>query len=148
MSTGNQLGKYQPYPDYKDSGVEWLGEIPEHWVVNRIKNITEINPPKSEVRSLPSGMDVTFLPMEAIGEKGELDISRSKQLGEVLTGYTYVTEGDVMLAKITPCFENGKAAIAKGLLNGVAFATTEVIPLRCLDNADAKFLYYLVTRGC
>ena len=145
MSTGNQLGKYQPYPDYKDSGVEWLGEIPEHWVVNRIKNITEINPPKSEVRSLPSGMDVTFLPMEAIGEKGELDISRSKQLGEVLTGYTYVTEGDVMLAKITPCFENGKAAIAKGLLNGVAFATTEVIPLRCLDNADAKFLYYLVT---
>ncbi len=133
------------YPDYKDSGVEWLGDIPEHWVVNRIKNITDINPPKSEVRSLPSGMYVTFLPMEAIGEKGELDISRSKQLGEVLTGYTYVTEGDVMLAKITPCFENGKAAIAKGLLNGVAFATTEVIPLRCLDNADAKFLYYLVT---
>ncbi len=145
MSNVNQLGKYQPYPDYKDSGVEWLGDIPEHWVVNRIKNITDINPPKSEVRSLPSGMYVTFLPMEAIGEKGELDISRSKQLGEVLTGYTYVTEGDVMLAKITPCFENGKAAIAKGLLNGVAFATTEVIPLRCLDNADAKFLYYLVT---
>jgi type I restriction enzyme S subunit len=83
--------------------------------------------------------------MEAIGNKGELDASKSKELREVLNGYTYVADGDVMLAKITPCFENGKAAIAAGLTSGVGFATTEVIPARPYRPQDAKYLYYLFT---
>jgi Restriction endonuclease S subunits len=83
--------------------------------------------------------------MEAIGEQGELDASRSRPLGEVLSGYTYVADGDVMLAKITPCFENGKAAVATGLQQGIGFATTEVIPVRPNDPEDAKFFYYLLT---
>jgi type I restriction enzyme S subunit len=83
--------------------------------------------------------------MEAIGENGELDISKTKKLGEVSSGYTYLAEGDVCIAKITPCFENGKGAIVRGLTNGVAFATTEVIPLRCNTNCDPKYLYCLLT---
>jgi len=83
--------------------------------------------------------------MEAIGENGELDISKTKKLGEVSSGYTYLAEGDVCIAKITPCFENGKGAIVQGLTNGVAFATTEVIPLRCNTNCDPKYLYFLLT---
>jgi type I restriction enzyme, S subunit len=83
--------------------------------------------------------------MEAIGEQGELDTSRTKMLSEVSSGYTYLAEGDVCIAKITPCFENGKGAIVRGLKNGLAFATTEVVPLRCQPENSPEFLYYLLT---
>lgn len=138
-------GKYQAYPEYKDSGVEWLGPIPANWQVKRVKHLTQLNPSKSEVRGRSEDEHVSFIPMEAIGEQGELDASRSRPLGEVLSGYTYVANGDVMLAKITPCFENGKAAVAAGLQQGIGFATTEVIPVRPNDPEDAKFFYYLLT---
>lgn len=118
--------------------------VPTHWSEKRIKYLAQINPPKSEVRSWPDDTEVTFLPMEAIGERGELDTSRARPIGDVVNGYTYFGEGDVLLAKITPCFENGKGAIASGLLNGVGFATTEVIPLRSLAGCDNRFLYYLL----
>ncbi|MEN0037596.1 MAG: restriction endonuclease subunit S [Cellvibrio sp.] len=138
------MSRYQAYPEYKDSGVKWLGEVPSHWTLCRIKDIAMINASKSEVRSLPADSLVSFLPMESIGEKGELDTSRTKFLSEVLTGYTYVANGDLMIAKITPCFENGKGAIANDLVNGVGFATTEVIPIRPVTKSDAKFLFYLL----
>jgi type I restriction enzyme S subunit len=83
--------------------------------------------------------------MEAIGERGDVDVSKTKKLSEVSSGYTYLAEGDVCIAKITPCFENGKGAIVRGLINGVAFATTEVIPLRCKTSCDTQYLYYLLT---
>ncbi|MFM4706600.1 restriction endonuclease subunit S [Aeromonas caviae] len=137
--------KYQPYPEYKDSGVEWLGEIPDHWNVCRIKYVAQLNPSKSEVRGLSDNTIVSFIPMEAIGERGEVDVSRTRLLGDVLTGYSYITDGDVMLAKITPCFENGKGAVVHGLENGIGFATTEVIPARPYRKSDAQFLYYLFT---
>lgn len=136
---------YQAYPEYKDSGVEWLGVIPKDWSVTRIKFFSELNPSKNKLRNLPVDMEVTFLPMEAIGEQGELDTSRTKLLEEVISGYTYLEEGDVCIAKITPCFENGKGAVLKQLSNKIGFATTEVIPLRCNSPEDRKFLYYLLT---
>lgn len=138
-------GAYKPYPEYKDSGVEWLGDVPAHWKVCRVKNVATINPSKSEVRALPACSQVSFIPMEAVGEKGELDASRVKALSEVLTGYTYVADGDIMIAKITPCFENGKGAIAKNLTNGIGFATTEVIPIRPQRSVDADFLFYVLS---
>jgi type I restriction enzyme S subunit len=65
--------------------------------------------------------------MEAVGEYGGLDLSATKQLGDVGSGgYTYFRDGDVVVAKITPCFENGKGAHAHGLANGIAFGTTEL----------------------
>ena len=136
---------YQAYPEYKDSGVEWLGARPTDWSVSRIKFLASLNCSKSELNHLDGNTDVSFLPMEAIGEKGELDLSRTKTLSEVSSGYTYLGEGDVCIAKITPCFENGKGAIVTGLKNGIAFATTEVIPCRCKESCDVKFLYYLLT---
>ncbi|MEM6795695.1 MAG: restriction endonuclease subunit S [Acidobacteriota bacterium] len=89
-------------------------------------------------------MTVTFLPMEAIGEDGRLDLSHQRLLKNVLNGYTYLSEGDVCIAKITPCFENGKGAVISGAKNGIAFATTEVIAFRCKRSADARFVYYLL----
>lgn len=138
-------GRYKTYPEYKESGVEWLEKHPESWEVSRIKFLATINPPKDRLRNLPGNTDVTFLPMEAISEKGEVDISREKKLIDVISGYTYVADGDVCIAKITPCFENGKGAVFKALKNGLGFATTEVVPLRCFKSEDAKFLYYLLT---
>jgi type I restriction enzyme S subunit len=137
-------GRYQTYPEYCNSGVEWIGTMPGGWCVSRIKFFSQLNPSKQEVRGLPLETEVTFLPMEAIGEKGELDTSAYKSVGELINGYTYVGENDVLIAKITPCFENGKGAIACGLKNGVAFATTEVIPLRVTTPNNSKFLYYLL----
>lgn len=140
-----KVSRYKAYPAYKPSGVEWLGDIPAGWEVWTIKQVAELNPSKSEVSQIPDYTHVTFLPMEAIGERGELDTNRLKKISDVRAGYTYIGEGDVCIAKITPCFENGKAAIVDGLENGIAFATTEVIPLRCGRRVDPIFLYSLLT---
>ncbi len=139
------MGRYQAYSEYRDSGVEWLGTVPAHWTISRVKFFAVLNPSKSELRNWSTDTEVTFLPMESIGEQGELDTSKVRALKGVLNGYTYIGEGDVCVAKITPCFENGKGAVALGLSNKVAFATTEVIPLRCYSGGDSKYLYYLLT---
>lgn len=134
-----------PNVKMKDSGIEWLGKVPEHWVVTQIKYVAQINPSKSELKTIPLDTPVTFLPMESIGETGRLDIRNSKPLSEVVSaGYTYLAENDVIIAKITPCFENGKGAIATELLNGIAFATTEVVPFRCF-RINNQFLYFLLS---
>jgi len=138
-----ELRRFRPYPAYKDSGVEWLGQIPAHWEVKRIKLVAALNPPASEVRSLPTETEVSVVPMEAVGEYGGLDLSATKQLGDVGSGYTYFRDGDVVVAKITPCFENGKGAHASGLANGIAFGTTELHVLRVAHELDDRFLFYL-----
>lgn len=128
--------------NFKDSGVEWLGEIPEHWEVKRLKFTARINPTKSECDLAPV-TEVTFLPMEYVSETGVVDLSEERRLEEVYSGYTYFREDDVLLAKITPCFENGKAAIARGLKNQVGFGTTEFHVLRVSPN-EPDFFYYLI----
>ena len=84
--------------------------------------------------------------MEAIGERGELDLSRTRSISELLSsGYSYFKDGDVVFAKITPCFENGKGALIQGLPRGFGFGTTELIVLRPMRNRlIATFLDYLV----
>jgi len=81
--------------------------------------------------------------MDAIGEQGGLRLNTVKTLEEMSAGYSYFQTGDVIIAKITPCFENGKGALAEGLENGLAFGTTELHVLRPLRQLDARFLFYL-----
>jgi type I restriction enzyme S subunit len=119
--------------------------VPSHWTTCRIKNTATVNPAKSEVRNMAPDTEVAFIPMEAIGEKGDLDTSRTKPLSEVISGYSYVADGDIMIAKITPCFENGKGAIARNLANGIGFATTEVINIRPNNPNDTAYLHYLLS---
>jgi type I restriction enzyme S subunit len=118
------------YPEYTESGVEWLGSMPSGWSVKRLRFVAEINPSKSEISTLPGDAEVSFLPMEAIGEDGSLDLERTRRLADVQTGYSYFRDGDVAVAKITPCFENGKGAAMRGLLGGIGFGTTELIIAR------------------
>ncbi|WP_281662397.1 restriction endonuclease subunit S [Halomonas sp. Alg239-R46] len=134
------------YPEYKDSGVEWLGEVPAHWEVKRLRYVAELNPSKTEVRTLPVERSVSFIPMEAVGEDGSLSLVQTRPIGEVLAGYTYVREGDVTIAKITPCFENGKGAVMRGLENRVGFGTTELIVLRPKASwTTSEYLYRVVS---
>jgi len=132
------------YPSYKDSGVEWLGEVPEHWEVKRLRFVAELNPSKSEISHLARDAAVSFLPMEAIGDDGTLNLDREKTISEVENGYTYFRDGDVTVAKITPCYENGKGALMKDLINGIGFGTTELIVARPrLEETIGTYLHYL-----
>jgi len=135
--------RFQPYPAHKDSGVEWLGEIPAHWELKRLKFTCHINPSKSELSQLSRDTEVSFLPMERIGEDGSLSLEETRTLEEVWQGYTYFRDEDVIVAKITPCFENGKGALCKGLSNGVGFGTTELHVIRARRESDPKFVFYM-----
>lgn len=133
-----------PDAPMKPSGVEWLGDVPAHWIVARLRFIAHLNPSKSEVRSLAPETAVSFLPMEAIGEDGTLALETEKSLGDVASGYTFFRNGDVAFAKITPCFENGKGALMRGLTNGIGFGTTELVVARPLPlHLTGAYLHYL-----
>ncbi len=132
-----------PNVKMKDSGIPWLGEIPAHWAERRLRYCAVINPSKTETSRLPEDARVSFVPMEALEEMGGLRLEQTKTLDEVSTGYTYFRDGDVLVAKITPCFENGKGAIAQELENGIGFGTTELHVLRPGPDIDRRFLFYL-----
>jgi type I restriction enzyme, S subunit len=119
-----------------------VSALPDGWTRRRLRFDARINPVKSEV-TLPEDAEVSFVPMDAVGELGGLRLDQTRELADVYTGYTYFADGDVCVAKITPCFENGKGALAHGLANGVAFGTTELHVLRPSDTLDARLLFYL-----
>jgi type I restriction enzyme, S subunit len=98
---------------------------------------------------LPKGLDlkqkVSFVPMAAVSEEGQLVEHETRVLADTKKGYTYFERGDVIVAKITPCFENGKAALVDGLPHEIGFGSTEFHVLRPdSERLDAKFLFYLV----
>jgi len=136
------MKKWRPYPKYKPSGIEWLGEIPVHWEVKRLRHVAAVNPVKSEVAGWPSDTEVSFVPMEALCEFGGLILDETRLLGDIYQGYTFFRDGDVIIAKITPCFENGKGSIAQGLSNGVGFGTTELHVIRPRSELDVNFFFY------
>lgn len=130
----------------KDSGIEWLGEIPVHWEVKRLKFVSQINPTKNtSLISKDSDELVTFLPMERVFEDGTFDILEKKPVKELWNGFTYFEDEDVIVAKITPCFENGKGAYLKNLGSRIGFGSTEFHVLRAIQGITTpKFLYYII----
>lgn len=129
-----------PSVTMKDSGVDWLTEIPAHWQCRRLRFDLKMNPSKSEIQLNDEDL-VSFIPMEAVGEYGGLNLDFEKELSEIGSGYTYFSDNDVVVAKITPCFENRKGAFAKDLKNGVAFGTTELHVLRAHNNLLPEYLF-------
>lgn len=87
---------------------------------------------------------VSFLPMAAVGTDGSVEF-RSRPLAEVSSGYTTFAEGDVLLAKITPCFENGKAAFLRSIPTRIGFGSTEFHVIRPSKRIDGRYLYRLLT---
>lgn len=117
-------------------------DLPQGWTSRRLRFDATLNPRKSAI-ALDAGDEVTFVPMEAVGELGGLDTSLTREVAEVYNGYTYFADGDVCVAKITPCFENGKGALAEGLVNGVGFGTTELHVIRPRAGLDPRYLFYI-----
>ena len=123
--------------EYKDSGIEWLGTIPAHWEVKRLKDVTTLNP--NYVGGNCVG-DVSFVPMESLrlGQIDYQDISFDEAKGK----YTFFANEDLLIAKVTPCFENGNIAIAKNLKQGIGFGSSEIFVLRCFDISNNYMFYY------
>ena len=115
--------------------------VPRGWIRRRLRFDCRVNPKKSEI-SLEPEAEVSFIPMEAVGELGGLNLEQVRPLDGVYDGYTYLADDDVCVAKITPCFENGKGALALGLKNGVGFGTTELHVLRAAPELSPRFLFY------
>jgi type I restriction enzyme S subunit len=110
----------------------------------RISEVAMINPRMS--KELRSDIDrkVAFLPMAAVKENGQFENVETKILGEVSKGYTYFERGDIIFAKITPCFENGKATCLDNLPLEVGFGSTEFHVLRGNDGVDGRYLFHMI----
>ena len=115
-----------------------------HWETVRLGDICELNPRKSEVKDFEG--DVSFVPMAVISDTDMyFSVQEQKPLKEVYTGYTYFRDDDVLLAKVTPCFENGKSGLAKNLENGIGFGSSEFFVLRANpDRVLPEYIYYII----
>ena len=113
------------------------------WPTRRMRFLVRRELSDEQRQVLAGATQATFLPMENIGEQGEIDCSISRDIADVRNGYTRFFDGDVVVAKITPCFENGKGALIRGTLNGIGFGTTELHVLSPGCEIDARYLYYI-----
>lgn len=103
------------------------------------------NPKKTEKKDWTDDLLVSFVPMPLVSEHGEIQTSNIKSYSEVKKGFTYFRENDVLFAKITPCMENGKGAIAINLQNGIGFGSTEFHVFRPIENiSNPYWVYYLM----
>lgn len=112
-----------------------------HWTV-KLDDVAEINP--RAPKKLADDNDVAFVPMSAVSEEGRLEEHSTRPYSEVKKGYTYFERGDVLVAKITPCFENGKAALVENLAEQVGFGSTEFHVLRPGPDLDGRYLFYML----
>lgn len=115
-----------------------------HWETVRLGDICELNPRKSEVKDFEG--NVSFVPMAMVSETDMyFSVQEQKPLKEVYTGYTYFRDDDVLLAKVTPCFENGKSGLAKNLENGIGFGSSEFFVLRANpEKVLPEYIYYII----
>ncbi|MEW6077300.1 MAG: restriction endonuclease subunit S [Thermodesulfobacteriota bacterium] len=120
----------------------------EGWEISTLGKACKIKPPKEEARERLSPSDmVSFVPMNDLGiRQKHFNPNEQRPLGKVVGSYTYFADGDVLLAKITPCFENGKLGIAKGLTNAAGFGSSEFIVFRTTDKIDPEYLFYYLTQ--
>lgn len=109
-----------------------------------LSSLVWINPSTPIPEALSPDAKVAFVPMASVGENGLLTLSQTRPLAEVTTGYTSFIENDVLLAKITPCMENGKAAVAPRLGSPVGFGSTEFHVLRPKPGVDSRFVFHQV----
>lgn len=124
----------------KNSGIEWLGDVPEHWDVKRVKDCFEMNPFTS-FQGITQNDEISFVPMECI-RMGVIE-KRIEVFSKISGGsYTPFQNGDILVSKVTPCFENGNIAIADDLLNGKGLGTSEIFVFRPIK-MHTKFAFYL-----
>lgn len=131
----------KPLPPVTDDEIPF--DLPANWCWCRLGEVCQINPrnkPKDE------NIDATFLPMTSINEGyGSGYNPLVRPWTEIKSGFTHFADGDVILAKITPCFQNRKSALVSGLKNGIGAGTTELYVFRSYGkHVDGKYLLYFV----
>ena len=143
-----ELDGYQKIIDGAKQVVEnWKPkiDIDPSWKMVKLGDVCEINPKKSEVKKLNQETEVAFVPMADLGQNtAYFDVRQTKKLSDVVGSYTYFAERDVLLARVTPCFENGKAGIARHLKNKIGFGSSEYIVLRATKEILPEVIYTFV----
>lgn len=128
----------------KKTDVYYLPKIPATWKVIKIKRICKVGASISNQLKKHTDQDkVVFLPMENISENGKIDCSIKQPIAKVRTGFSSFAKNDVIVAKITPCFENGKGACLDELESDIGYGTTELFNLRAGNDVLPKYLYYI-----
>ena len=128
----------EKYKEYKDSGVQWLGEIPSHWKCIPIRRIAQVNPLKN--KQLNEDDIVGYAPMDRI--RCDKMTPTIITVSKLTSGLTYCETGDIVLAKVTPCFENGNVAIVPTVQNGCCFGSSELFVFRAKSIVNVRFLFY------
>ena len=120
-------------------------KLPKGWVKTTLGEVCSVNPRMPSSESLPDDTEVSFVPMAAVEEEsGRLDASHIRPLGSVRRGYTPFLENDVIFAKITPCMENGKIALAASLKNGMGYGSTEFLVFRPCQGLLPRFVLHFL----
>jgi len=120
-------------------------KLPKGWSLSRIADVCYVNPPRKNMNSKDPNFQTSFIPMSAIDETtGRITQKISRPFGEVSKGYTYFEDGDILFAKITPCMQNGKSAIAANLIDGFGFGSTEFHVLRPKSGVNRKWIYHFI----
>ena len=117
-------------------------EIPSTWEWRRLSSLFQINPKNT----VEDNADAAFIPMEKIDATYQSNFSYSvRKWHEIKSGFTHFADGDVAFAKITPCFQNRKSMILKGLPNGIGAGTTELKVLRTYGNTiSTEYLLFFL----
>ena len=115
-------------------------EIPDTWKYVRVGEVTIINPKND----LDDTLEISFIPMTCVKDGFRNSHTfETKKWGEVKKGFSHLAEGDIGVAKITPCFQNRKSVVFRNLKNGYGTSTTELTIVRPMEGAVcAEFLLY------
>lgn len=116
------------------------------WEEKDLEKVAFINPVKSEIKEIPDNTQVSFIPMASVSDISQsIEAQQTKTLGEVRKGYTYFKRGDVILAKVTPCMENGKIAYTENLDYTYGFGSSEFHVIRANEDfVLPKFIYQIL----
>ena len=118
-------------------------DLPAGWVWTTLEAVSELNP-RIDRQSIDDDLEVTFLPMKNVEElSGKIDLSETKRFSELKRkNYTPFRDSDILFAKVTPCMENGKIAIAHNLKNGIGFGSTEFHVIRLPEEQSKQFFFF------
>ncbi|MDD5369422.1 MAG: restriction endonuclease subunit S [Anaerolineaceae bacterium] len=118
--------------------------LQKDWQFVQLGEVSVINPSRPRIIRVDDA-PTTFVPMSVVdGQKGIIASAEQRNFGVVKKGYTYFSERDVLFAKITPCMENGKHAIAVNLIDGIGFGSTEFHVIHPGDQILSEWIHFFL----
>ncbi len=133
-----KIKKEKPLPPITDDEIPY--DIPENWKWVRLGEVCELNPRNK----LEDNLEVSFIPMKLISDGYQNQHSYEiKKWKDIKNGFTHFKENDILISKITPCFQNLKSCIAKNLVSKYGAGTTELHILRPFIVYNLYILYFL-----